>query len=58
MVAYLDDWLIFGNQLPAAEILQTIQQLGIHINFKKSVLQPVSQLIYLGLLISVPTKQL
>jgi hypothetical protein len=49
MIAYLDDWLIFGPHLPAPRILATLQQMGFTINFRKSIVQPTSRLVYLGL---------
>jgi hypothetical protein len=50
MVAYLDDWLFFSmSKIPVPDILEAIQRLGITINKKKSVLQPTTSLIYLGL---------
>jgi ribonuclease HI len=52
MVAYLDDWLIFGSQLPVHDILQTIQEIGLQINYTKSILQPTTTMTYLGLHIS------
>jgi hypothetical protein len=52
MVAYLDDWLLFGQHLPVLDILNTLQQLGLQINVQKSVLQPTTALVYLGLNIS------
>jgi ribonuclease HI len=52
MVAYLDDWLIYGEQLPVPDILQQIQELGLQLNYGKTILQPTTSLIYLGLHIS------
>jgi hypothetical protein len=49
MIAYLDDWLIFGPHLLAPRILATLQQTGFTINFRKSIVQPTSRLVYLGL---------
>jgi hypothetical protein len=41
MVAYLDDWLIFSkDRYDAAEIVNTIQDLGFEINVDKSILTP------------------
>jgi hypothetical protein len=58
MVAYLDDWLFFQPTLPVQHIIQEIQQLGFTINFLKSIVQPTSRLIHLGLCIDVPSQQL
>jgi hypothetical protein len=49
MVAYLDDWLIFGSGVPSDQIQQEFASLGITINRAKSTLHPTSALIYLGL---------
>jgi hypothetical protein len=49
MVAYLDDWLIFGPSLPVQQILDELQHLGLIVNLQKSVIQPAKRLIYLGL---------
>jgi hypothetical protein len=49
MITYLDDWLIFGPRLPARRILSSLQQMGFTINLRKSIIQPTSRLIYLGL---------
>lgn len=38
MVAYLNDWLIFGPDLPAQYIVRAIQDLGFTLNLQKSVL--------------------
>jgi hypothetical protein len=54
MVAYLDDWLIFGQSLPSRAIITALQHLGLTINFEKSVVRPASSLIYLGLHIDLP----
>jgi hypothetical protein len=51
MVAYLDDWLIFG-ELPVTDILHSVQDLGLCINYSKSILQPTTTMTYLGLNIS------
>jgi hypothetical protein len=58
MVAYLDDWLLFGAQIPVPEILQTIRQLGITINTEKSHLIPTRRLIYLGLDVNLFRQQI
>jgi hypothetical protein len=58
MIAYLDDWLFFQQHLPAQQIIREIQRLGFTINFSKSIIQPTSRLIYLGLLIDAPAQQL
>jgi hypothetical protein len=56
MVAYLDDWLIYGQApLPAAVITKEIERLGISINLRKSFLQPTNRLEYLGLDINLRT---
>jgi hypothetical protein len=39
MVAYLDDWLLFAQDLPIQQILHTLRQLGFTINYDKSHLQ-------------------
>jgi hypothetical protein len=52
MVAYLNDWLIFGHDLPVPQILNAIQRLGFQINYQKSSLIPATALVYLGLNIS------
>jgi hypothetical protein len=52
MVAYLDDWLIFGHHMPVQDILNSIHQIGLQVNFQKSILQPTTALVYLGLHIS------
>jgi hypothetical protein len=52
MVAYLD-WLLFQDQpISVPDILYCLQELQITINESKSVLQPTSTLIYLGLRIN------
>jgi hypothetical protein len=56
-VAYLDDWLFFQPDIPAEDIIHEIQHLGFT-NRTKSVLQPTSDLIYLGLRINAITQQL
>jgi hypothetical protein len=58
MVAYLDNWLLFAPQLPVPQILETLQQLGITINYNKSHLVPTRRLIYLGLEINLFRQQL
>jgi hypothetical protein len=58
MVPYLDDWLIFGQRVPAQQIQDYLRQAGLTINPEKSVLQPTQQLIYLGLRISIPRHRL
>lgn len=58
MVAYLYDWLFFQPELPAQDIIQEIQRLGFTINYQKSVVQPTSNFIYLGLRIDAPRQQL
>jgi ribonuclease HI len=52
MVAYLDDWLIFGDSLNVPAILDTVAELGFQINYAKSILTPATALVYLGLNIS------
>jgi hypothetical protein len=42
MIAYLDDWLIFGPQLQASSIIQEVRRLGFTINEHKSSLRPAS----------------
>jgi hypothetical protein len=54
MVSYLDDWLIYGENLPVVQIVAAITRFGLTINTQKSVLQPSKALIYLGLHIDVP----
>lgn len=50
MAVYLDDWLIFTlDELPAQQIITEIQKMRIVINFRKSVVSPTTQLVYLGL---------
>jgi hypothetical protein len=50
MVAYLDDWFFFKEgTIPVPQLLQYLQQLGFTINYRKSVLQPTTSLVYLGL---------
>jgi hypothetical protein len=58
MIAYLDDWLVFGPKLPAQQIVQTITDMGITINHRNSILQPTSGLIYLGLRLDAHQQQL
>jgi ribonuclease HI len=58
MNSYLDDWLLFSPQPPAARICRTIEQLGFTINYAKSVIVPTHRLIYLGLQIDTTTQQL
>jgi hypothetical protein len=58
MVAYLDDWLFFQPDIPAQDIVREIEHLGFTINRHKSVLQPTSKLIYLGLQIDAVQQQL
>lgn len=58
MVAYLDDWLLFQPHLPPRAIVQEIRHLGFTINMAKSILDPTSSLIYLGLRINATTQQL
>jgi hypothetical protein len=58
MVAYLDDWLIFGHQVPVQDILQMLLQLGITINPSKSILTPTRRLIYLGLDVNLLRQQM
>jgi hypothetical protein len=58
MISYLDDWLFFAPQPPAAQICQTIQRLGFTINYNTSVIIPTHQLVYLGLLINTITQQI
>jgi hypothetical protein len=55
MVAYLDDWLVYGHNLNVPQILHHIQQLGFQLNFRKSVLTPTTSLVYLGLHLSTVT---
>lgn len=57
MVAYLDDWLFFSEQdeLPVPAIIQEIQYLGFCRNFDKSILYPVTNIVYLGLQINCDT---
>jgi hypothetical protein len=52
MVAYLDDWLLFGPSLPVSDIMAAIQRLGLTVNKDKSVLTLTTTLVYLGLSIS------
>lgn len=54
MVAYLNNWLIYGARLKVSAIVAEIQHLGFTINLEKSHLQPTSALIYLGLHINIP----
>jgi hypothetical protein len=58
MISYLDDWLLFSPQPPAARICRTIEHLGFTINYGKSVIVPTHRLIYLGLQIDTTTQQL
>jgi hypothetical protein len=59
MVAYLDDWLIFSHKpFDPAPILEAVQGLGFIVNIKKSVLQPVTVMTYLGLHIDTVTRLL
>jgi hypothetical protein len=58
MISYLDDWLFFSPQPPAARICRTIEALGFTINYQKSVVVPTHQLVYLGLLINTTTQQM
>jgi hypothetical protein len=58
MVAYLDDWLFFQPDIPAHHILQELHRLGFTVNQRKSILQPTSRLVYLGLDISALSQQL
>jgi hypothetical protein len=58
MVAYLDDWLTFAEELPVPQILQERQTLGLTINFATSVLQPTRRLTYLGLDIDLPNQRI
>jgi hypothetical protein len=58
MVAYLDDWLIFGPHLPVNDIIYAIQQVGLQMNYEKSILEPTTALVYLGLHISNATSTL
>lgn len=53
VVSYLDDWLNFGKEIPAQDIIGTIQQLGLTINFEKSIIETTFTLIYLGLQIQL-----
>jgi hypothetical protein len=53
VLSYLDDWLIFAEQVPSNDIQDEIRNLGITINYSKSILQPTPSLVYLGLLIDV-----
>jgi hypothetical protein len=48
MVAYFDDWLLFGANLLSQDILAAIE-LGFTINYQKSVTQPMQNWTYLGL---------
>jgi hypothetical protein len=54
IVSYLDDWLIFGRNLPADNTVHETTSLGLTINTTKSILQPTTILTYLGLNINVP----
>jgi hypothetical protein len=58
MVSYLDDWLLFGPNLPMEQIVQTLCHLSNTINERKLVLTPVLSLTYLVLNINVPSQQL
>lgn len=54
---YLDDWLILvrkGQDPHAAllRVLSTLHELGLHVNFAKSMLTPSQSVIYLGMEIS------
>jgi hypothetical protein len=49
MVAYLDDWLIFGENIPDEALLQELRAIGFTINERKSILQSTTALTYLGL---------
>lgn len=49
MVAYLDDWLVFGEHIPMPEVLQEQASLGLTINFENSIINPCQRLIYLAL---------
>lgn len=50
MVAYLDDWLLFSEDvIPADDILQELQHMGIVLNMQKSIITPTTRLTYLGL---------
>jgi hypothetical protein len=50
IVAYLDDWLFFPDTaIPVQRLLQHLQDLGFTINQRKSILQPTTALVYLGL---------
>jgi hypothetical protein len=50
MVAYLDDWLFFSQHpIPVQQLLQHLQQMGFTNNQEKSILQPTTALVYLGL---------
>jgi hypothetical protein len=57
VVAYLDDWLIFGQSVPATRIQQYLEDIGFTITRKKSVLSPTQKLTYLGLRISILQQQ-
>jgi hypothetical protein len=52
VLSYLDDWLMFAEQVPS-DIQDDLRNLGITINYSKSILQPTPSLVYLGLLINV-----
>jgi hypothetical protein len=53
MVAYLNDWLIFGSVIPTHDIQRTLHYLDITINEPKSNLQPTTALMNLSLHIDV-----
>lgn len=53
MVAYLDDWFIFGPCIPVSNILHTFHDTGFTVNMSKSHLQPTLRLANLGLDIDV-----
>jgi hypothetical protein len=50
MVAYLDDWLFFKEgDIAVQRLILYLQELGFTINYRKSVLQPTTALVCLGL---------
>jgi hypothetical protein len=44
MVAYLDDWLVFGPRLNVPTILRIIN-LGLQLNMQKSILRPTTAMV-------------
>ena len=58
---YLDDFIIFNNskestQKDSDECIKLFKNLGLSICYKKSVLEPVSSIVYLGTLINLQNK--